>query len=214
MKNNLLYTLIIAGFVAFGCKSGNTGANDTTAMNDTTSADSLTQEDSTMGGMMNAAHTTMEMLDSMKLTGDPDYDFATMMTLHHKGGIAMNVDQIKNGSDSTTKALAKQIKESQEKDLEDLQKFTASNTPKQTNQEFLDDVKSKMEQAKDNMDKNMRRTGNFDKDFVALMTMHHKHGLDMAKAEVKHGKNPELKKLAQEMIDKQEKERKQLADIK
>ena len=126
----------------------------------------------------------------------------------------MNLDEIKNGSDSVTKAVAKQIKEGQEKDLQDLQKFTADNTPKQTNQEFLDVVKSNMQKAKDNMDKNMRRTGNFDKDFVSLMTMHHQHGLDMAKAEVKHGKNTDLKKLAQQMIDQQEKERKQLADIK
>lgn len=214
MKNNLLYSLIIAGVIAIGCKSGNNNTNDTTAMNDTSSTDSIVKEDSTMGGMMNAVHLTMEMLDSMKLTGDPDYDFATMMTLHHKGGIAMNVDEIKNGSDSITIALAKQIKQGQEKDLQDLQKFTSSNTPKQSNEEFLDDMKTKMQQAKDNMDKNMRRTGNFDKDFVSLMTMHHQHGLDMAKAQVKHGKNPELKKLAQQMIDQQEKERKQLADIK
>lgn len=213
MKLNLIYTLLIAGILTLGCKSGNQNNSADTSTMDTTAMEAM-PEDESMGGMMNAMHQTMTMMDSMKLSGDPDYDFASMMQLHHKGGLAMINDEIDNGSDTTVIALAKQIKDGQQRDLDELQKYTANNTPSQSNSDFIEDVKSSMQKAKDDMDKNMRMSGNFDKDFVSLMTMHHKHGLDMAKAEVKYGKNPEMKKLAQKLVDQQEKERKQLADLK
>jgi uncharacterized protein (DUF305 family) len=45
---------------------------------------------------------TMGQMEAIKLTGDPDYDFASLIRLHHKGGIEMLNEEIKNGSDSAT----------------------------------------------------------------------------------------------------------------
>jgi uncharacterized protein (DUF305 family) len=43
-------------------------------------------------------------------------------------------------------------------------------------------------------------------DFARSMIPHHKGAVDMAKIVLEHGKNPEMKKLAQDVIASQEKE--------
>lgn len=55
-------------------------------------------------------------------------------------------------------------------------------------------------------------TGNADHDFAAMMMEHHKGAIDMARLEVEHGTDPELKRMAQKMIDDQTKEVEQLQD--
>jgi uncharacterized protein (DUF305 family) len=52
----------------------------------------------------------------------------------------------------------------------------------------------------------MKRTGDTDKDFAMMMKMHHQQALDMAKAEVQHGKSAELKAMAQKIIKDQTQE--------
>ena len=57
----------------------------------------------------------------------------------------------------------------------------------------------------DNM-KQMKSTGDVDKDFAVMMKIHHEGALDMAKMELASGKSPELKKMAKEIIAGQTKE--------
>ena len=57
----------------------------------------------------------------------------------------------------------------------------------------------------DNM-KQMKSTGDVDKDLAMMMKMHHEGALDMAKIELASGKSPELKKMAKEIIASQTKE--------
>jgi uncharacterized protein (DUF305 family) len=54
---------------------------------------------------------------------------------------------------------------------------------------------------------NVRLTGDADKDFVAMMLPHHLGAIDMAKVELQYGKDPEIRRLAQSVIDSQGKER-------
>jgi uncharacterized protein (DUF305 family) len=63
------------------------------------------------------------------------------------------------------------------------------------------------------MDKGMKApmTGDADKDFVMMMIPHHQGAIDMAKVELQYGKDPMLRKLAQDIIAAQEKE---IADMK
>jgi uncharacterized protein (DUF305 family) len=52
----------------------------------------------------------------------------------------------------------------------------------------------------------LKSTGNNDEDFVRLMLPHHQAALDMAKAELLHGQDPQTRRLAQEIITDQESE--------
>ena len=49
-------------------------------------------------------------------------------------------------------------------------------------------------------------TGDADKDFVAHMIPHHEGAVSMAEVLLKHGKDPELRKMAREIIKAQDKE--------
>lgn len=49
-------------------------------------------------------------------------------------------------------------------------------------------------------------SGNSDRDFVQLMLPHHEAALDMAKAELLHGSDPQMRRLAQEIIADQQSE--------
>ena len=64
------------------------------------------------------------------------------------------------------------------------------------------------DQAMSTMMNNMAITpsGDVDEDFVAMMTPHHQGAIDMAVAELRYGKNEQLKRIAQEIIVTQQQE--------
>ena len=49
-------------------------------------------------------------------------------------------------------------------------------------------------------------SGDVDRDFVAMMRPHHQGAIDMAVAELKYGKNEQLRRIAQEIIVDQQQE--------
>jgi uncharacterized protein (DUF305 family) len=52
----------------------------------------------------------------------------------------------------------------------------------------------------------MESTGNSDVDFVELMLPHHQAAIDMAKVELKFGNDPQMRRMAQEIITDQQSE--------
>jgi ribosomal protein L16 Arg81 hydroxylase len=55
-------------------------------------------------------------------------------------------------------------------------------------------------------DMTVKPTGDVDRDFVEMMVPHHQGAVDMAKAELKYGRNEVLRRLAQEIIVTQQQE--------
>jgi Domain of unknown function (DUF305) len=49
-------------------------------------------------------------------------------------------------------------------------------------------------------------SGDVDRDFVAMMVPHHQGAIDMARAELRYGRNEQLRRLAQEIIVTQQQE--------
>lgn len=63
-------------------------------------------------------------------------------------------------------------------------------------------------EANDKMMQDMMKplSGDPDKDFAMMMIPHHQGAIDMAKVELEHGDDPQLRAMAQAIIDAQEKE--------
>ncbi len=60
--------------------------------------------------------------------------------------------------------------------------------------------------AKMHKDMDITYTGNADRDFVAGMIAHHQGAVEMAKIVIQYGKDPGIRKLAEEIVAAQEKE--------
>lgn len=58
----------------------------------------------------------------------------------------------------------------------------------------------------------MQMTGDTDRDFAMMMRQHHEQGVKMAEVEAKNGKSPELKVMANQIIQSQRQEIKKLDD--
>jgi hypothetical protein len=55
-------------------------------------------------------------------------------------------------------------------------------------------------------DMTIKPTGDVDRDFVAMMVPHHQGAIDMARAELKYGRNEQLRRMSQEIIVTQQQE--------
>ena len=69
---------------------------------------------------------------------------------------------------------------------------------------FMADNKTAMAKMMAGMD--VRPSGDVDADFVAMMVPHHQGAIDMAQAELRYGRNEQLRRLAQEIIVTQQEE--------
>jgi hypothetical protein len=55
-------------------------------------------------------------------------------------------------------------------------------------------------------DMTVKPTGEVDRDFVAMMAPHHQGAIDMARAELRYGRNEQLRRMAQQIVDQQQQE--------
>ena len=79
--------------------------------------------------------------------------------------------------------------------------------PVQGSQATADDDWSELVASMDKMHMAMgavKRSGDSDVDFVRLMLPHHQAAIDMAKTQLLHGKDPQMRRLAQEIITDQQ----------
>lgn len=161
--------------------------------------------------MMKAMNDMMDRMNKMQMTGDFDHDFATMMIEHHQGSIDMSQIQVQSGKDETIKKKAKELITKQKAEQEKLRTFVSGHTPKADNTHSHGDgqghneLQQAMTKMMDQM-KGMQMSGDTDKDFVMMMIPHHQSAIDMAKNELSHGKEVEIKQMAQKMIADQNKE--------
>ena len=61
----------------------------------------------------------------MKMTGDVDTDFATMMTMHHQQAIEMTDVLLRYGKNAELRALAQKMKAAQQEEIRQMAPYTA-----------------------------------------------------------------------------------------
>ncbi|QNF31278.1 DUF305 domain-containing protein (plasmid) [Adhaeribacter swui] len=193
-------------FTACNQNASKTETTDTEQTEDHSGHDMETS--STNNKMMDLMHQNMMAMQEMKMMGDVDHDFAQMMATHHEGALAMAQEEADNGKDTMLVNMAKKTLTAQKEEQNKLKNFTDSHEPVTKDTASSMKLMQPMKAMIAGMDHNMK--GTTDHHFASLMSMHHQSGINMAKAYLPHAKIPELKTMAQKIIDDQQKEKQQL----
>ncbi|MEO5948735.1 MAG: DUF305 domain-containing protein [Chitinophagaceae bacterium] len=146
----------------------------------------------------------MNKMKEMKMSGNVDVDFVNMMMIHHQGAIDMATSEISSGKNDSIKSLARSIVKDQENEIAAMRKWLEKN--KDYKSSAGDNSMKLMESMKSMSEDDMKMSGDTDKDFVMMMIPHHEGAIEMSEVEIKYGSDPEIKKMAQGIIDKQKAE--------
>ena len=178
----------------------------------------LKENDAAMTKMMNDM--------AVKSTGDVDHDFIAMMAPHHQGAIDMSEAELRYGHNEQLIRIAQDIVVEELQEIAAMraasgEKLTpteatlaaslaagpGSSSPVpadkvppslKTERPFLAENAAAMTKMMDDM--TIKPTGNIDRDFVAMMGPHHQGAIDMAKSELRYGREAQLRRIAQEII--------------
>ncbi len=204
--------LFLGAYSLLSCSKSN---NDTARLETDSSTSHMAHTDPLHSGSKQMDHPsmhsmagTMAKMDNLKMTGDYDLDFVNMMILHHQAAIDMSEVEVVNGTDAKVKTMAQNIISAQKAEISQMQQFAKSYKMPKTKSsmsEMHNEFSEMMREMRDSM-KNMHMSGNVDKDFVMMMIPHHETALTMAEAELKHGNQSQVKKMAKKMIVDQTKE--------
>ena len=140
---------------------------------------------------------------------DPDTAFAKGMLGHHRGAVDMAKIELKYGTDETMRKLAQDIIDSQQIEIDLMNKWLASHpdAPKpKPNTEAMQEAYAK---GMNTMHSDMMlgiAEPDADMAFARGMLPHHIGAVDMAKVQLQYGTDEEMRKLAQDIIDAQQPE--------
>jgi uncharacterized protein (DUF305 family) len=197
------------------CGGGeNTTEETTTTTEETTGGNSDAAMDTAMAGgsMMRLMHENMQQMQDMKgkMTGDPDYDFAQMMAIHHQGAVQMAQEELASGTDSQLKEMAQKNIDDQTKEINELQAFMNQHKPTTGDTATTMKMMHPMHSMMTHMHQQDMSGMNTDQSFAHMMISHHQMAIEMSKEFLKMGKTQEMKQTAQKIIDEQSTEIKAL----
>ena len=144
---------------------------------------------------------------------DPDTAFAQGMLGHHTGAVAMAQTELKYGTDAEMRKLAQEIIDAQQSEITVMKTWLASHPDASSPTPDTKAMQQAYAQGMDAMHGEMMlgvADPVPDMAFARGMLPHHAGAVDMAKVQLKYGKDAEMRKLAQEIIDAQEPEIKQM----
>lgn len=153
-----------------------------------------------------------EMMVGMSYN-DPDMAFAQGMLGHHIGAVDMAKTELKYGKDAEMRKLAQEIIDAQESEIATMKSWLASHTDAASPTPDTEDMQKDYANGMDDMHGEMMAgiaDPVPDMAFARGMLPHHEGAVDMAKVQLKYGKDAKMRQLAQEIIDAQEPEIEQM----
>jgi uncharacterized protein (DUF305 family) len=196
-------------------------AQDPSRRSSSAEAAFLKENDAAMTKMMNDM--------AVKPTGDVDHDFVAMMVAHHQGAIDMAEAELRYGQNEQLRRIAQEIVAEELQEIAAMraasgEKLTpteatlaasfagtaagpgfsspgpADNVPPSLKRERPFLAQNNAAMAKMINEMTIKPTGNIDRDFVAMMVPHHQGAIEMAQAELRYGREAQLRRIAQEIV--------------
>ncbi len=151
-----------------------------------------------------AANARMHKDMAIQFSGNADVDFAGAMIPHHQGAVDVSEIVLRFGKDAGVKRLAGEIIAAQNSEVVQMRAWLAKNSAPRPGPNAAA-VKAAFEaiNARMHAGMDMPMTGNPDRDFMAGMVAHHEAAVDMAKVQLRHGSDLELRKLAEDIVRSQ-----------
>jgi len=147
-----------------------------------------------------------DIADGAPLTGDADADFARLMITHHRSAVDMARIELQYGGDQAVLGLAKRIA-AQQSEIDQLTAWQKTHPTTAPAGAAADGAAANAAYATASdrmmsgmMGDSMAHSGNADRDFVKMMIPHQQGAIDMANVQLRYGRDPELKALAQKVV--------------
>lgn len=218
----LLVVIVVLALISWVVVTGGSGSeskdeNTTILENTTDNAEEETANslENYMNEQDNIMHTMFEEMHNFTLTGSSDMDFLLGMIPHHKAAIEMAQEYLEYGGESEEmKTLAKNIINAQQKEIELMNSLTEnmdiSSADSEKEKLYIEEYNTAMQNSHSH---NMMEYDSIDKAFADGMTEHHQMAVDMSEVIVKYSENPQVKELANNIIETQKKEIEQMQNF-
>ena len=185
---------------------------DTHAGHDMTTADAIVDE-TPMTDMLKDYTKSMTDMHNEMMVGmaynDPDTAFAKGMLGHHRGAVNMAKIELKYGTNQEMRQLAQDIIDSQQLEIDILNKWLASHPDAPKPKPNTEAMQQAYAEAMEAMHADMM-AGIIDPmpdmAFARGMLPHHRSAVEMGKIQLQYGTDEEMRKLAQDIIDAQQPE--------
>lgn len=133
--------------------------------------------------------------------------FLDKMIMHHKDGVKMAEMGKQKATDEKLKKMSEKMLSEQKREITQMEKWRKdlyTNVPMSKEMPPKMDM-SKLQEAKGK---------DFDKQYLSMMSEHHRTGIDMFQEAEKKATNPQIKEFAMKGSEKQAQEEKEMKDMK
>lgn len=159
-------------------------------------------------------HGSMMNMDLGPADESFDLRFMDGMIPHHEGAVAMAQEALQKSNRPEIKQLAQAIIDAQEKEISELKEWRTTWYPNAGDELMMYSTEmGHMMPMTEEMRSSMMMTGDlgaaddqFDLRFINAMIPHHQGAIDMARQALEKSDRPEIKELAQNIIDSQQQE--------
>jgi uncharacterized protein (DUF305 family) len=169
------------------------------------------QENGEQGAEDNDSQSSTQTMGSFDEDKPFDLQFIDQMTIHHQGAIMSAEHMIAGSERPELRQLSENIQTSQAEQIEQMRAWreewypdagpTFEMDPTQMN-EMMGDNQTQEMMADEHMQE-MMGTDETDAMFLRMMIPHHQLAIDMSEQALNNAEHPELKELAQQIIDEQ-----------